>query len=247
MAAPPGDVDTLLMEGSSLSRLDDDAVFPSEDELCSRFEDIMRTTAGLVMVQMSAQNIDRVVTVFKAAHHTGRRLLIDLYTAAVLEATGNPRLPQSCWDEVALCIPQRQRVQIKREGLFELLDRHKATRVFLEQIAKEPSRYVLVFRSLWMQDLERAGVLDSALLVYSQWRGYLDRGDYALLEGWLARHAVPLRHVHTSGHASPGDLQRLAAAIAPQRLVPIHTFERDRYAELFENVVVYEDGTWWEV
>jgi ribonuclease J len=39
----------------------------------------------------------------------------------------------------------------------------------------------------------------------------------------------------------------LAAAIAPKRLIPIHTFERDRFPELFDNVFPVDDGRWIEV
>jgi ribonuclease J len=54
--------------------------------------------------------------------------------------------------------------------------------------------------------------------------------------------------IHTSGHASIVDLKRLATALAPDMLVPVHTFEGDRYPDLFgSNVSLRADGEWWEV
>ena len=53
--------------------------------------------------------------------------------------------------------------------------------------------------------------------------------------------------IHTSGHASVADLKRFAAALAPQRLVPIHSFETERFAEFFDNVMQQDDAAWWEV
>ncbi|HUN95275.1 MAG TPA: MBL fold metallo-hydrolase RNA specificity domain-containing protein, partial [Bradyrhizobium sp.] len=54
--------------------------------------------------------------------------------------------------------------------------------------------------------------------------------------------------IHTSGHASIVDLKRLAEAMAPDLLVPVHTFSGDRFAELFgTNVSRRMDGEWWEV
>ncbi|MEX2430660.1 MAG: MBL fold metallo-hydrolase RNA specificity domain-containing protein [Dehalococcoidia bacterium] len=52
-------------------------------------------------------------------------------------------------------------------------------------------------------------------------------------------------HLHTSGHASVPDLQRLARAIAPRRLVPVHSEAGDRFTELFDAVDRQPDGTWW--
>ncbi len=41
--------------------------------------------------------------------------------------------------------------------------------------------------------------------------------------------------------------QRLAKAIAPTRLVPIHSFAPDRLGEFFDNVEVHRDGEWGDV
>ena len=65
--------------------------------------------------------------------------------------------------------------------------------------------------------------------------------------GWLADNDISLTSIHTSGHASVTDLKRLSQAIGAKKLVPIHTFESERYPGLFENVEAKEDGVWWEV
>jgi ribonuclease J len=67
------------------------------------------------------------------------------------------------------------------------------------------------------------------------------------LQKQLAAAGVPLVHVHTSGHASVPDLQRFADAMAPRRLVPVHSEAGDRFSELFQNVDRQQDGDWWEV
>jgi ribonuclease J len=52
---------------------------------------------------------------------------------------------------------------------------------------------------------------------------------------------------HASGHARIEDLQELAAALAPARVVPIHTSAPERYDRFFERVEVHEDNEWWQV
>jgi mRNA degradation ribonuclease J1/J2 len=49
------------------------------------------------------------------------------------------------------------------------------------------------------------------------------------------------------GHASVEDLQRLAASIYPDRVVPIHTDVPQRFASLFERVERHPNGEWWGV
>jgi hypothetical protein len=53
--------------------------------------------------------------------------------------------------------------------------------------------------------------------------------------------------IHASGHATPADLKRLAAAIAAKKLIPIHTFRRDQFPTLFQNVLSADDGQWMQI
>lgn len=244
---PPLPVDALLVEGSSLGRLDEDKHFPSEADIETELVHIFVETEGMVLVHTSAQNIDRIVSIFRACKKSGRRLVIDLYAAAILEATGNPKVPQSDWPEVALFIPQVQRVQIKNNAWFDLLKRHSSHRIFIENLREAPRRSVLLFRPLHCADLVKADCLAGAAYVYSQWEGYWGRESFDRLRGWLLNHNILERHIHTSGHASIADLKRFVSALSPGKVIPIHTFMPERYPALFAKVELHNDREWWEV
>lgn len=174
-------------------------------------------------------------------------MIIDLYTAAILEATGNVNLPQSDWSDVALYVPQAQRVQIKENAWFNLLKRHSTNRIFIEHLHQSLNKSTLLFRPLHRFDLERGGCLSGAIYIYSQWEGYWERGSYDSVKDWLERHSIPKLSIHTSGHASPSELKNLVSAISPRNVVPIHSFFPEKYPELFPNVEAHNDGEWWEV
>ena len=244
---PPKNIDVLLMEGSSLSRLGSDAVFPTESEMEGKFLESFKSTKGLVMVHASAQNIDRVVSIYRACKRAQRTMVIDLYAAAVFEATGRSTIPQSSWDNVALYIPESQRRHIARNELFDLLAKHKSHRIFRNALSKNPSQYVMLFRPLMMKDLDSPVYLENAAFIFSQWNGYLESGMYDDVQAWLKKNNIPLQKIHTSGHASPFDLKRFAEALAPKALVPIHSFAPEKYSELFANVVNRNDGEWWSI
>ena len=244
---PPGDLDVLLMEGTTIGRTGTDEGFATEDDLEREFAQSFKETKGLHFVWTSSQNIDRLVTIFRAAKRTGRVLLIDLYTAVVLEATGRDSIPQSDWDEVRLYIPQRQRVTIKEKELFGDLDRHKPNRVFPEDLPGLASRSVMLFRPMVTSDNGVKAALDGAGFTYSMWEGYLKQQGSVRVLKWLEQHGISRRTIHTSGHASVADLKRFASGLAPHTLVPIHSFETDRFGEFFNSVVQKEDGEWWEV
>jgi ribonuclease J len=188
-----------------------------------------------------------MVSLYGACKRTGRTLIIDLYTAEMLRATDNAHIPQSDWPGVALYIPQYQRVQIKRSGRFDLLDSHATHRIFGEGLSEIAPNAAMLFRPAILGDLDRAGCLNGAVAIWSQWSGYLaqERGKALMAE--LAQRGIPLVHAHTSGHASIKDLKRLARAVVPRMLVPVHTFAPHSFPEHFEAVALKQDGEWWEV
>jgi ribonuclease J len=243
---PPKGVDAMLMEGSSLGRLDESADFPTESEiedfLVERFG-----SAGFVTIMASAQNIDRVVSIYRACKRTGRTLLLDLYAMEILKATNNSNLPAPGWPNLAVYIPEYQRRQIAKSQRFDLLEPYKAARIYREHLAEVRSRAVMLFRPAMMRDVDEANLWSNARAIWSRWAGYLEREAGAKLKADLASRNIELENIHTSGHASIKDLKRLAAAIMPKALVPIHTFQGDRYSEFFDNVTRYDDGQWWKV
>ncbi len=244
---PPSNTDVLLMEGSSLSRLEENTRFPTESEMEIQLAESFRHTGGLVMVHVSGQNIDRIVSIYRACKRTGRTMVIDLYTAAVLEATGHSGIPQSSWENMALYVPEAQRRLVKRNGMFDLLEKHSRHRIFREHLQKSPSRYVLLFRPLMINDLDNPALLEKAGFIFSQWHGYLEKGTYPDMETWLRKYGIPIKEIHTSGHADPLTLKRFAEALAPKALVPIHSFAPEKYRELFAHVVYRHDGEWWDI
>ena len=79
IAAPPERVDVLVMEGTNLGS---EKPVVSETELEDEFVTLARETPRHVFVQWSAQNVDRTVTLFRAAKRTGRKLVVDLLLEA---------------------------------------------------------------------------------------------------------------------------------------------------------------------
>ena len=245
---PPRPVHAMLMEGSSLGRLKPDEVFPTEAEIETQLVQNFRTP-GFIGICASAQNIDRMVSIYRACKRTGRTLVLDLYAAEVLAATGKDSIPKAGWENVAIYIPEYQRRHIARNELFHLLPPYKSYRIFRDKLAALAPKAVMLFRPAMVADIDKIpDVWLGARVIWSQWAGYLPSPANQDFLAKLKARGADLEVIHTSGHASIMDLKRLAAALAPDVLVPVHTFEGDRYAELFgANVAQRSDGEWWRV
>ncbi|MBT3194591.1 MAG: MBL fold metallo-hydrolase [Verrucomicrobia bacterium] len=247
IADPPQDVDVLLLEGTTITRTGTGEGFATEADLEAEMVKLFRDTKGMPLVWCSGQNIDRLVTVFRAAKRSGRQLILDMYAAHILAATGNPRLPQSDWEQVRVYLPWSQKQRIIKDKSFEIASCYKLDRIYPEQLAGVATKSVMLFRPSMRIDLEKAECLDGACLVYSMWDGYLKDEKLKPFLAWLGDRGIPLHQCHTSGHASVKDLQRLRQAFSGAVVVPIHTQQPALYEETFDNVQMYADGEWWEV
>jgi ribonuclease J len=246
---PPKNIGVMLMDGSSLGRLADDECFPTEEALERIFIERFKTTPGIVLVACSAQNIDRIVTIYRAAKQTGRTLIVDAYAAEVLKATGYDIIPKPVrgWPNLAVFIPHWQRIQLLKKNIAPMVDSYRGFRVWPEQLAEQAPRSVMLFRAWMLRDFERAEALTGARVIWSQWDGYLTEGSGVQLKFDCEARGIPFEIIHTSGHACIADLKRLVVAVKPKPLVPIHTFEAARFPALFDSVVLRQDGEWWEV
>lgn len=171
--------------------------------------------------------------------------MVDLYGATVAAAT-RASIPQPGFDALQVYVPQRQRVLVKTSGEFDRVADIRSHRIFAEQIAADPSRYLLHVPSSTASELLQVGVLGpSSLALWSMWDGYLTEPSGLAMTKRLCAAGVPFRSLHTSGHASVPDLRRLIRAFAPAAVVPIHTDSSERFSDLFANVTPHADGVWW--
>lgn len=196
----------------------------------------------MVLAMYAPQNIDRLVTMFRAARRARRELVLDLYAAMVAAATGRASIPQAWWDGVRVYLPQAQRRRIVERGAFDRTDAVRSKRIYAEELRARASELVMTCRASMAAELRQAACLDGAHAVWSMWPGYLKEPASQKLLGVLRASGVPVSIHHASGHAFVGDLQRLVDALAPRCVVPIHSAAGDRFGALLPRVTRRSDG-----
>lgn len=240
IANPPAPVDVLLMEGTMLSRAGESC--DSEQKLERKIVAAVKSAPGLVLSSVSGQNIDRLVTLLRVAKKTNRMLVIDPYVAHILDllATFSPSLPHpsgSFYRHLGVYYPQRLCQRMRRHlGMGHVLDKFGTWRVKPDEIRRRPDRYILLVRDNMVPELQLAlrDAAEEALLLYGLWKGYLDRPGMKNLQRWVEKAHMQFLYAHTSGHAVTADLKRLACALKPKTIVPIHTTCPEEYAKHFD-------------
>ena len=263
-AVDPGDSDSVERDSTGSTAADSglaadaeaDATEPApelasltESDVEIQLAETLRATTGLVVVLGSAQNIDRLVTVYRATLRADRDLVVDLYTADIAAATGRPSIPVvgDDWPRVHVYAPRRQRVRVRDSGEFDRVDRVRERRLYSEQLRERAGQLVLFGAYQGeIPNLIRDGLLTGGAVVWSMWDGYLGEPSGKRLQAALQSANIPLIQHHTSGHATPADLARLVNALHPDAVVPIHTEAPDAYTAIIGEIVQpHADGTWW--
>ena len=233
---PPESIDYLVIEGSMIGR--EEGLYPDETSVEEALVQLIRTDTKICFVFTSSQNLDRIVSIFRAAKRSGRTLILDLYTAFILEKLSglSPNIPQFDWEGVRVFFLPHHAEKLGRLDQ-RLLYRYARHRIRPEDIYREPHNKVVLskdnrfYRSL----MAKCG---EATAVYSMWHGYLERGT---LPEFLRERGVQLTEIHTSGHAIIEHLKSIGEAINPKSVVPIHTFYPERFGDILQNVILVND------
>ena len=243
LAQNPPKVNALLMEGTLVGERTNELTI-TEPDLENEFVDVIEKMPGIVLITTSSQNIDRIVTIFKAAIRTGRKLIIDFYTAEILERLKKfAKLPNSSWPQIRVCYPQLLARRFEKLGLNDILVRHRQNGIKWAQIREMENNAVMLIRAGFLYDIKRFLHLEDATWIYSLWSGYFERSKpLRNLRSYLEDKGVRYEYLHTSGHAKLEDLKRLVDAMAPEMVIPIHSFHPDKFKDYFPNVMRVDDG-----
>lgn len=242
MRRPPENLDALLLEGTNLGS---EKATATESELEHSFCTLFHRTEGRVFVSWSAQNVDRTVTLYRACLRSGRTLVVDLYTAQVLELLAESgRLPRPGLKQLRVVVTRAFVRLYKARGDEAFVERMAAYGISAKALASDHERWVIMIRPSLLRDFEQKSVRPTAhdAWSFSQWRGYLGQPDGHKLQSWFDSGMAQADHIHTSGHASTADLMSFALAMKAKRLIPIHGMHWDVAGAQFPNVLRLGDG-----
>lgn len=241
-------VDVLLMEGTMMER--SNLEFPDEQSVEEKIFETFKLNNFLSFYIGSSQNIDSIVSAYKACKKAGKIFVVDMYTAWILEIVGKwAKTPTIEWAGVKVIkdLSGNYYEKIKSNtGYFKDF----AAKVFknivtAEDIAAEPEKYLIKISPTLVQRLLDKMSLKNANIIYSQWLGYLsnefsDTKTVEILSGLKTKYNWI--YAHTSGHADLEALKTFSSSLKPKKLIPIHTKNKNEFEKHFNNVLILEDG-----
>ena len=233
---PLKNINYLILEGSMFGRAK--GQYHTELEVENRLVELFRDNEQLYFLACSSQNIDRLVSIYRACLRSNRIFVIDPYTAYILDKLKkvSSHIPQFDWGEniKIFFVPNTYTGKMaENKSLFKF----KSAKITYEQMQDVRNRLVIkdTYKTRWIFSKKKD--LENTTLVYSLWTGYLPD-----VKPFWDRNNVPIVEVHCSGHAYVDDLQEFVGAISPKYIVPIHTFFPEKYSEyLGKNIKIVKD------
>ncbi|MBU4312209.1 MAG: MBL fold metallo-hydrolase [Candidatus Omnitrophica bacterium] len=239
LSRPPKDIDCLLIEGSMIGR--GNQIYKNERAVESKIEDILRSSTNISFLFASSQNIDRLVSAYKACLKTKRIFVIDIYAAYILDKLRkvSKNIPQFNWRNIRVKFIKNHADVLAKRVSNKLLYFYNTKKIDIFEINRKKSKILMLARDNSIFPLIVKGINDvqNARIIYSIWSGYLTNG----FKQYCDKKGLVIEQVHTSGHATIGDLKSFSSALNPKMLIPIHTFYPEKYQELFKNVKVLKD------
>ena len=233
--------DVLFTEGSMVSRSDELTI--TEDELEMVIVNELKEQSGIALFQTSSQNIDRIVSFYRAALLLGKTFVVDVYTANILHelhALGN-KTPYPSYDKLKVFYPYRLTQKVFNEIGAEYARRFSAYHMPKEKLEAQQNEVAMMVRPSMKMDLGKCN-LSGGTFIYSMWQGYRDSAYQQSFEAWLKERGFCDVFLHTSGHAKVSDIRRLIDGLNPKRIVPIHTMQPDAFIDYSDKVELQNDG-----
>ena len=238
---PPANVDYLVMEGSTLGR--SEGAYPDEESVERAILHEIAHRNGPGYIFCSSQNLDRLVSIYKATRKAGKVLILDLYTAFVLDKLGEMGgvIPQFNWNGMRVICSHYHAQKLANLDV-NFLYKYKESKINLVEILESPNDKVFLAKDsqyFKRNIIKKINEVSPGYAIYSMWHGYLEKNK---LGTFLESINIPLVEIHSSGHAYVNQLEKLVASLKPSHVIPIHTFYPEKYTEMFPDVVRLEDN-----
>ncbi|HXW94681.1 MAG TPA: MBL fold metallo-hydrolase [Nitrososphaerales archaeon] len=231
----------LLTEGTRVGPEDDTANM-SETAVKKEALRIVRGTGSLVFSTFRGNDVDRVNTFFDACREAGRRLVVSMKVAALLEkltADEGLRVPRVGRDvDVYL--------RRKKTGKFDDSDYYAWERPFIakgltaEDVRKRQGEVFLHLEAWNFPELIDIKPDRGGIYIHAATEAFNEEGEKeeTLIRNWVEHVGFRYAQLHASGHAPASDVGELVQGIAAKKVVPIHT----EHPELF--VQFNRKGSW---
>jgi len=224
----------LLTEGTRVSPGDDSSNM-SETAVRKEALKMVSGAKALVFSTFRGNDVDRVNTFFDACQATGRRLVVSMKVAVLLEKLKSDkrlRVPRVGKDvDVYL--------RRKKTGKFDDSDYYTWERPFVgkgltaKDIRRKQGEVFLHLEAWNFPELIDIRPDRGGTYIHAATEAFNEEGEReeVLIRNWVEHVGFTYAQLHASGHAPAGEVGKLVEGVAAKKVVPIHTEHPEMFSQ----------------
>lgn len=210
------EVDTLITEGTTLSR-ETQTKAVKEEDLVGMAAERIKDCTGPVFMLMSPMNIDRLITAYRIARETDRTFLVDPYAVTIARAMGAPA-PQFKTDPgIRVFMPDGNAWLAPFVFYGKCGTRIRGMKDLKVFMCVRPGMKPFLTR------LSQKMSFEGGVLIYSMFAGHLEKPSFVKFLDFMEKKGLEICTIHTSGHADAETIDRLIKKVNPKTIIPLHT------------------------
>jgi len=229
-----------VSEGTMMNRQNERIA--TEEQIEQQAYQFMIAKERPILVLQSGTNIDRLVGMYKAAKHSGRIFVIDIFVAHIVSQLGGSIPRPGEFKDIRVFYPNHLTHRMFQKPGNEKLMKEFSRYYIGKKELGERKEYCMLIRDSMLADLQYIKNLKGSGMIYSMWSGYTKTHKVQQLLRFAQTQDMEVTYLHTSGHASMKALQTLAESCKPERIIPIHTEKPEQFMKSFKNVFIANDG-----
>ena len=216
----------LLTEGTRV-RPDDTKANMSEKAVLDEASKMVKGTRNLVLSTFRGNDVDRINTFHEAAQSSGRRLVVSMKIAILLEKLRADR---------RLSVPRVGRdldvyVRRKKSGKLDDSDYYSWERPFLDHgvsasDVRERQGDVFLHLEAWnLPELIDIKPDRGGTYIHAATEAFNEEGEReeSIIRNWVGHVGFRYTQLHASGHAPMKEVGELVQGVSAQKVVPVHT------------------------
>ena len=207
-----------IVEGTNLV----DGEVYSEAELVDSLKRLIGNIKGLVLADFSLTDVDRFKSFLSVAEQTGRKLVLNLKHAYLLERlSSDPKLKLPSLKDDRILIYQKTKKRFARWER-EILDRYDTVGAGELSAMQEKAILALSFYSFSELVDIKPTPGSCYILSSSEPVGEEAEIDYWRMLNWLEHYGLPQYRIHVSGHIMPLQTLQILEEVKPRKVFPVH-------------------------
>jgi len=197
---------------------------------------LLEANPHLVFSSFRGNDVDRVLSFYSACQTTGRRLVVSMKVALLLEGLK---------DDKHLKVPRVGKdvsVYLRRKGKggYDDRDYYKWERRFIdhgftaEDVKKQEGGVLLHLDQWYLPELIDIRPETGGAYIHATTEAFNEEGeqDEQIIRNWVAHFGFEYHQIHASGHAPMEKVASLVNEIGGRKVIPVHTESPDLFRKL---------------